>query len=197
MLKGERTRETILREAVDLASVVGLNGVTIGSLAGHTGLSKSGLFGHFGSKEQLQVATLEAGVARFIDSVIAPALHRPRGLARLRALFEGWLDWSDDGGPSGGCILVAAAVEFDDQPGPTRDYLVDTQRRWLDFLAGAARLAVDEGQFRRDLDCVQFAHELNAVYLGFHHARRLLRDPDAKQRAWTAYDRLIEDATPA
>jgi AcrR family transcriptional regulator len=195
MQKGDRTRDAILREAVELASVVGLNGVTIGSLAGHTGLSKSGLFGHFGSKEQLQLATLQAGVARFTDSVIAPALQRPRGLARLRALFDAWLAWSDDGGPTGGCILVAAGVEVDDQPGPTRDYLVDTGRRWLDFLAGAARLAIDEGEFRPDLDGVQFAHELNAIYLGFHHARRLLRDPTAKRRAWTAYDRLIEDAT--
>ena len=194
MAKGQETRETILREAVELASVVGLNGVTIGSLAGHTRLSKSGLFGHFGSKEQLQVATLEAGVSRFIDSVIAPALREPTGLPRLRAVFDGWLDWSDDGGPAGGCILVAAAVEVDDQPGPARDYLVETQRRWLDFLAGAARRAVSAGHFRQDLDCVQFAHELNAIYLGFHHARRLLHDPDAKRRAWTAYDRLIEDA---
>lgn len=194
MPKGARTRHTILREAVDLASVVGLQGLTIGSLATHTGLSKSGLFAHFGSKQHLQLATLEAVTERFREVVIRPALTRPRGLARIRALFENWLNWNDQAGPRGGCLFAQAAAELDDQPGPAREYVASAQRQWLEFLAGAARRAIATGEFRRTLDCVQFTHDLNAIYLGFHQARRLLRDPLARTRARRAFHRLLEDA---
>ena len=130
MGKGAQTRETILNEAVDLASVAGLDGVTIGTLATHTGLSKSGLFAHFGSKENLQVETLRAAAERFTDLVVSPALQEPAGTPRVRALFNKWLEWSGSHhGQHGGCLFVASAVEIDDQEGPARDFLVEKQRQ--------------------------------------------------------------------
>lgn len=195
MTKGEQTRETVLQRAVDRASVVGLNGLTIGDLAAHAGMSKSGLFRHFGSKEALQIAVLQTGVDRFVESVVRPALRKPRGVQRIRALFDGWMKWSDTRGPEGGCLFVAAAIELDDQPGPARDYLVETQREWLATLERSAELAVEAGAFRSDLDPAQFAHELYGVYLGYHMTNRLFRDPRAKTRARASFSRLLEDAT--
>lgn len=193
--KGERTREAILEQAADLASLVGLHGLTIGTLARHTGMSKSGLFQHFGSKEQLQVETLRAGVDRFIEQVVRPALQTPRGTARVRALFEAWLEWAASQGLPGGCLFVAASIELDDQPGPARDYLVDHQTKWLDLIASTAEKAVAAADFRRDLDAHQFAYEFNAMLLSFHQANRLLRDSAAARRARTMFERLLADAS--
>lgn len=192
--KGDRTREAILRQAADLASLVGLHGLTIGTLARHAGMSKSGLFQHFGSKEQLQVETLRAGVDRFVEQVIRPALKAARGTARVRALFDRWLEWATDEGLAGGCLFVAASIELDDQPGPARDYLVEHQTMWLELIGVTARKAVEAGEFRTDLDEAQFAYELNAVLLSFHQANRLMRDPAAPDRARTMFERLLADA---
>jgi AcrR family transcriptional regulator len=176
---------------------MGLNGLSIGALAAHTGMSKSGLFRHFGSKEELQVATLKAGVDRFMDVVVRPALRAPRGVARVRALFTRWLDWETEKGLEGGCLFIAASIELDDQPGAARDYLVTTQGEWLGFLAESARRAVEVGDFRPDLDVAQFAHEFNAIFLGFHQAHRLMQDPVAARRARRQFDRLLQDASHA
>jgi len=192
--KGERTRAAILDEAADLASLVGLNGLSVGTLADHTGMSKSGLFRHFGSKESLQTATLKEGVDRFIDVAVRPALKAARGETRVRALFERWLDWATTKGLSGGCLFIAASIELDDQPGPARDYLVRTQREWLEVIARTARFAVQTGDFRSDLDVQQFAHEFNSILLGFHQASRLLRDPKAARRAEAHFTRLLADS---
>lgn len=197
MSKGETTRDAILDQAANLASIMGLHGLTIGTLAAHTGMSKSGLFRHFGSKEELQVATLKAGVERFMEVVVRPALKAPRGLARVRALFDGWLVWETERGLEGGCLFIAASIELDDQPGAARDYLVTSQAEWLAFLATAARKAIENGDFRPDLDTAQFAHEFNCVFLGFHQAYRLMRDPQAALRARHQFDRLLEDAAHA
>jgi len=194
MQKGERTREAILKEAVDLATVVGLNGLTIGTLASHTELSKSGLFQHFGSKEALQLATLEHGVRLFEEQVVKPALQRPRGVERVKALFDSWMGWSDHAGGKGGCLFVTASVELDDREGEPRDFLVRTQQNWLNLLERTATHGVEAGVFRSDLDCMQFAHEVNAICLGYHQAKRLMRDKDSELRAQRALDRLIEDA---
>jgi AcrR family transcriptional regulator len=197
MTKGDTTRSAILAEAANLASITGLNGLTIGTLAAHTGMSKSGLFRHFGSKEDLQVATLKAGVDRFMDLVVRPALRAPRGVTRVRELFSRWLDWEAEKGLEGGCLFIAASIELDDQPGAARDYLVTTQGEWLAFLAEAARRAVEVGDFRPDLDVAQFAHEFNAIFLGFHQAHRLMRDPKASRRAHRQFERLLQDASHA
>lgn len=197
MTKGTDTRTTILDEAANLASINGLNGLTIGTLAAHTGMSKSGLFRHFGSKEDLQVATLRAGVDRFTETVIRPALKAPRGQARVRALFDRWLEWGTGHGFAGGCIFIPASFELDDQPGAARDYLVTTQQEWLDLLATTARKAVEAGDFRSDLDTAQFAHEFNTILLGFNQAHRLMHDPESAERALSQYERLVKDAIHA
>ncbi|HXI20661.1 MAG TPA: hypothetical protein VNH46_06230, partial [Gemmatimonadales bacterium] len=121
MSKGLETRDTILHHATQLASKVGLCGLTIGTLAEDLALSKSGLFAHIGSKEQLQILVLERAAHDFIEAVVRPALREPRGEPRIRALFERWLAWDRDGLLPGGCVFVAAASELDDRPGPVRD----------------------------------------------------------------------------
>lgn len=195
MGRGAETKERIVDQAVRLASRDGLDGLSIGGLATELGLSKSGLFAHFGSKEELQLQVLQAAVERFKEVVVRPGLAAPRGEPRIRAFFERWLDW-DAGAMPGGCILVAAEVEFDDRPGPQREFLVGAKRDWFDTLAKAARLAVEEGHFRPDLDPRQFAFELYGIILGYHNAKRLLQDPQAPRRARAAYDRLVASVRP-
>jgi AcrR family transcriptional regulator len=194
MGKGELTRRSILDHAVGLASQVGLEGLTIGRLSDELELSKSGLFAHFRSKEALQVDVLRHAGERFVAAVVRPALKAPRGEPRLQALFDGWLEWARGRAMPGGCLFVAAATEFDDKAGPVRDQLVRSQREWLDFMAGAVRLAVEQGHFRRDTDTVQFAHDLYGVMLAWNHAARLLRDPKAERRARAAFDNLLAAA---
>jgi len=191
MRKGELTRQAILERAVRLASRVGLQGLTIGGLAEELQLSKSGLFAHFRSKALLEVEVLEAATTLFTAVVIRPALARPRGEPRLRALFERWLDWARSAAHEGGCIFVAAAAELDDTPGPARDTLVQGQKDWLDCLAQTARTAISEGHFRPDADVEQFASELHGVMLACHHASRLMRDPKAEERARRAFESLL------
>ncbi len=193
MGKGELTRQAILDQAVGLATRVGLGGLTIGRLADDLELSKSGLFAHFRSKEALQVQVLEAASARFVDAVIKPAMAERRGEPRLRALFDRWLDWSTLHSP-GGCLFVAASIELDDQPGAPRQRLVELQKDWFEVLAGAVRIAVSEGHFREDVDPQQFAHDLYGVALAYHHAARLLRDPEARKRAEKGFESLVRSA---
>ncbi|MFP3941322.1 MAG: TetR/AcrR family transcriptional regulator [Thermoanaerobaculia bacterium] len=191
MMKGDTTRATILERAFATASRLGLEGLTIGGLAEEVGLSKSGLFAHFRSKEELQLQVLETAVGRFVETVVAPALKEPRGEPRVRALFERWMEWETAEFQPGGCIFIATANELDDRPGPLRDRLVGYQRDWLDVLATAARIAVEEGHFRPGLDVEQFAYDLYAVILAFHHFSRLLRDPAAEERARSSFDDLL------
>ena len=196
MRKGELTRNTILDRAVRLASEVGLSGLTIGRLASDLELSKSGLFAHFQSKETLQLQVLGRASHIFVQIVVRPALAAPRGEPRIRALFDRWLEWTRTAALPGGCLFVTAAVELDDRPGPARDRLVALQKEWLELLVNVARTGVSEGQFREDLDLEQFAHDLYAVMLGYHHAARLLRDPKAGERARAGFELLREAARP-
>jgi AcrR family transcriptional regulator len=194
MHKGELTRTSILERAVSMASVVGFEGISIGRLATEAGMSKSGLFGHFGSKEALQHAILEFVIEDFRINVIGPALRESTGEAKLRSLFSRWLEWTGQERLTGGCPLVTASVELDDQPGPLRDFLVEQQEAWLDCIRRMAQKSVAEGRFRDGLDTRQFAFEFHGIGLAFNFARRLLKDPNAPQRAKNAFDRLIESA---
>ena len=190
MGKGEETRQAIVDQALELVSTVGLDKLTIGALAGATGMSKSGLFAHFNSKEQLQIQVLAEARQRFVEIVIAPALQKPRGEARLRAIFESTMkQWEDE--LPGGCIFHAVSAELDDQPGPARDYLVETQRDYADTLRRAAEIAIEEGQFRKDLDLDQFVFELGSITAAYHHFGRLLGDPEADQRARNMFEGLL------
>lgn len=194
MSKGQATRNTILEVALARASKVGLGALSIGELAKEVGLSKSGLFAHFASKEDLQIEVVRKAMATFVELVLSPALKKPRGEPRVRALFENWFYWSRASELPGGCFFIAASSEFDDQPGPLRDLLLASQKDWLGVLAQAARVAVEEGHFRKDLDTEQFAWQLDAFVLGYHHSARLLQSKDAEKRAQNAFESLIRAA---
>jgi AcrR family transcriptional regulator len=191
--KGGRTRTAILEQAIQMASVVGLDGLSIGGLAERMHLSKSGLFAHFGSKDALQLAILQTGFERFRELVVVDALGLPRGVATVRALFDGWVRWSHER-LDGGCLFVTASVELDDRPGPVREFLVGAYQQWYAVLGNAAKRAIAEGDFRPDLDCAQFVHDINSIMLGFNQADRLFHDPDAERRAQRALERLLEYA---
>ncbi len=196
--KGEQTRAAILDEALKIASRLGLEGLTIGSLAGATGMSKSGLFAHFGSREDLQLAVLEHAAQRFGNTVLMPVLGIERGLPRMRALFERWLEWTIAAGLPGGCIMISAANEYDDRPGPIRDAVIANQRRGLAVTEKAVRLAIEEGHLKPGTDPEQIAFELLGIVLATHNHRRLLGDKEARKRALTAFDELIaRHAAPA
>jgi AcrR family transcriptional regulator len=192
--KGDETRSLILDQALAQASEVGLEALSIGGLARDMGLSKSGLFGHFESKENLQLEILEMAAERFVQQVIAPALKEPRGIPRVRALFESWLAWERSPSMPGGCVFMAVANELDDRPGPVRDRLVAYQRDMIEALVTAAGIAVSERHFRPDADPRQFAYDLYSIVLAYHHFSRLMDDPDAEARARRAFATLLEHA---
>lgn len=191
MGKGEQTRAAILEAALLQASESGFESLTIGALAERTGLSKSGLFAHFGSREELQLAAIESAAQRFVEAVFRPALRAPRGLPRLRALFERWLTWASRSGLTHGCPMQAAAVEFDDRPGPVRDAVQGHFRRLDRELARAVGLAVEQGHLRPDIDVAQFVFELMGIVLSYHHYARLMQQAHAEEHAHQALERLI------
>jgi len=194
MSKGDATRERILDRAFRIATRDGLDGLSIGMLASELGMSKSGLFAHFGSKEDLQIAVLSAASQRFEEFVWRPAIKAPRGEPRVRKLLERWMLWINQPSMPGGCVFVAAAAELDDKDGRPRDFLVGEQRKLCAALAKAARLAIEAGHFRSDLDCDQFAFDAHSLVLGYNYQRRLMRDPKAEARARRAIERLLAQA---
>lgn len=193
MGKGEQTRQAILDEAFSMASRIGVGALSIGVLAERTRMSKSGLFAHFGSKEELQLAVLRESQARFAEVVLRPALRLPRGLGRLRAMVINWLDWTRAVNLPGGCVINAAALEFDDQPGPLRDEVKNSLLALRRTLAETVAKAVETGELRPDIDIEQFVFELNGIYQATQQNRRLFSDPDADRRALAAFDRLVRD----
>ena len=194
MPKGAETRRTILDHALQVATKEGLEGLTIGRLAQDLQLSKSGLFAHFRGKEELLLQVLETARTRFIEQVVKPGLAAARGEPRVRALFEAWLAWERSSALPGGCPFIAAAVELDDRPGPARDFIVQSQRDWLDVIANSVRTGIQEGQFHSDFDAEQFAYELHGTMLSYHHVARLLRDPRAEARVRRAFESLLDRA---
>ena len=194
MSKGTETRHAILDRAVALSSRIGLCGLTLGTLATKLDMSKSGLFAHFASKENLQLQVLERATEQFLTDVIRPAFKAPRGEPRVRQLFENWIRWAEARKIPGGCPWVQYAAEMDDQPGPVRDLLVEHQNGWMEILAECVRRAVAEGHFRQDLDCEQFAYELQSLMLGWHHAARLLGDPGSETKARQGFENLLKNA---
>lgn len=189
--KGAQTKAAILDQALAIASRLGLEGLTIGSLADATGMSKSGLFAHFGSREDLQLEVLEHAAQRYGERVFVPALKIERGLPRLRALFEHWIDWTLSSGLPGGCLMISAAAEYDDRPGPIRDAVIANQHRGNAITRKAVRLAIEEGHLRADTDPEQIAFEMLGIVLAAHNHRRLLGDKEGRKRALTAFDQLV------
>jgi AcrR family transcriptional regulator len=177
-------RDAILERAVEVASEEGLEGLTIGRLSSELGLSKSGLFGHFGSKEELQLAAVDAASAIFVREVIEPALAEPDGAPRLRAYCESWVGYLERKVFSGGCFFAAASTEFDGRPGPVRDKLRDGQAAWLAELAKQAALAGAD-------DPEQLVFEVSSLVQGANAAYQLFEDEDAFDRARRAIERIL------
>jgi AcrR family transcriptional regulator len=171
---GTRTRQAILEEAAKLATIEGLGGLSIGRLAEAVGMSKSGLFAHFGSKEGLQLATIEAATAIFVDDVIAPADAAQSGLERLRLMTEGYLRYVEAATFPGGCFFASLAMEVDTHPGPVRDLSVEVFDDWLGRLAAAVRQAQAEGAIEGSEGPEQLAFELEAL-LFLANARWVIR----------------------
>jgi len=160
---GARTVEAILHSAANLASKEGLESLTIGTLAERLGMSKSGLFGHFGSKEELQLATIEAAADRVTNVVIAPAFKAPRGIARLAAACDKLIEYQAKPEFPGGCFFNMTRAEFHARPGPVRDAIVERKRYWRQLLARLAIEAQTRGELDKDVDPSQLAFELEAV----------------------------------
>src|SRR5512140_2559631 len=164
--KGILTRQAILQEAMDLASVNGLEGLTIGSLAVATGMSKSGLFAHFGSKEELQLATVESARQRFVNEVFRPALKAKRGYPRLVGICRSWLDYVERDVFPGGCFFAAASFEVDSRSGPVRDAIARMMDDWIRAIEKAVALAQKEGHLDRSIEPAQLSFEINALFFG-------------------------------
>ncbi|HEY4079143.1 MAG TPA: TetR/AcrR family transcriptional regulator [Burkholderiaceae bacterium] len=190
MQKGQQTRAAILEAALGLASHMGLEGLSIGALADVTKMSKSGVFAHFGSREELQIAVVTEYHAKFEEEVFFTAIREPRGLQRLRAMFENWVRRVSVEVDSG-CIYISGAVEFDDRPGPVRDALVDMVKAWHGALHKAMTLSREMGHLRADADLEQILFELHGLILSLHHDARFMRRPGALARAGVGFDRTI------
>jgi len=188
--KGQQTRAAILDAALSLAAPVGLDGLSIGAIAEVLGMSKSGVFAHFGSREDLQIAVVREYHRRFERDVFYPALKQPRGLPRLRALFDLWMHQTALEIDSG-CVYISGAVEFDDRPGPVRDELAQTVNTWQAAMRRAVQIAVAEGHLRPEADPHQIAFEIHGLILALHYDARFLRNPQGLQHARQGFENLL------
>jgi AcrR family transcriptional regulator len=189
--RGDVSRQAVMTVAVDLASVSGLDGLSIGGLAAAVDRSKGGIAGLFGSKEELQLATVAAASEIFRRTVIAPALGAPAGLTRLRALIDAWLDYSEGRVFAGGCFFAAAAAEYRSRPGVVRDAVAAQASRWHEFIAEAVTRSVATGELAAGVDATQTAFEITALLDAANDASLLFdtREPYGRSRA--AIDALL------
>jgi AcrR family transcriptional regulator len=196
-VRGDRTRRAILTAAVNVASVEGLEGLSIGRLASELEMSKSGLFAHFGSKEELQISTVRAAAAIFAHRVIVPAQEQfEPGIARLQGMLDNWLDYMERGTFAGGCFFAAATIEMDGRPGPVRDSVAEQMTRWGSALADYAREAIERGELREDTDPEQLAFELDALGTAVNSGWQLHENDKVFERGHRAIRRRLEaDAT--
>ncbi|MFI1972166.1 TetR/AcrR family transcriptional regulator [Streptomyces cinnamoneus] len=195
--EARRTRERIIERSVAIASVEGLEGLTIGRLATDLGMSKAGVLGHFGTKETLQLAALEGASAVFSRAVWEPAADAAPGLTRLRAVCEAWITYleRERGAFPGGCFFTTAAVEFDARGGPVRDAVARRYTIWRRRLVHELRLAVETGELPPGTDPEQTAFELIGLYMGLNQAIQLFADPTAADRTRRALARLLHTGT--
>ena len=193
---GERTRAAILDTAVRLATVDGLDGLSIGRLATATDVSKSGVYAHFGSKQELQLATIDTARELFIDAVVAPELGAS-GIARLRGLCHSFLTYVENRTLPGGCFFAAAAAELGGRPGPLQQRVAANQRDWMRLLTAAAEEARAAGQLPSGTDVDILVFELNALVVAANTAFILHDDPAVIVRARAAVDRVLAAAERA
>jgi AcrR family transcriptional regulator len=189
-LKGQQTKAAIVHAALNLATHIGLEGLSIGALAERMQMSKSGVFAHFGSREELQVSVVREYHARFEEEVFYPAMKADRGLPRLRALFGHWIARTaieiDQG-----CIYISGAIEFEDRDGPVRDALVTSMTLWLNALKRAVAQAKATGELTPDTDEAQVTFEIHGLILTLHYQARFMRSADALARAQTSFEHIL------
>ena len=196
--KGARTRDAILRTAAAIASVEGLERLTLGRLASELQMSKSGLYAHFRSKVALQLATIEAAREAFMVEVAIPAMSAPEGLRRLRALCEGYFSHLEREVFPGGCFFATVQAELNACEGPVRDRVSELGEMWLERLEAQVRAAQELGELSRSIDAAQLAFELGAIMFTASSTRLLFPGLDILGRARTALrDRLEREARPS
>jgi len=189
--KGEQTRAGIVDVALAMAARVGLEGLSIGTLADAVGKSKSGVFAHFGSREDLQIAVVREYYRRFEAEVFQPAMREPRGLPRVRALFENWMRHTSAELDSG-CIFISGAIEFDDRPGPVRDALAEAVDAWIDAMTRAVAQACEEKHLDAGADPSQIAFEIHALILALHYEARFMRRAGSVVRARQGFVNILQ-----
>jgi AcrR family transcriptional regulator len=185
------TRTAVTQAAVDRASVEGLEGLTIGGLAGEMEMRKSSVFSLFGSKHELQLATLEAAVDQFTDEVWGPVADEPAGLRRLLALCDSWLGYHERESLPGGCFLTTASIEYDARPGRMRDAVARTMDRWLGVIEREVETAIEAGELPADIDAADVAFQLNALAAAASYGFQLSRDPEVFARARRSMRRAL------
>ncbi|HEY4810936.1 MAG TPA: TetR/AcrR family transcriptional regulator [Solirubrobacteraceae bacterium] len=193
--RGMRSRAAVLERSVQLASRDGLEGLTIGALAADLGVHKSSVHTLFGSKEDLQLATLAAARAILIEHVIAPALSSDVGLPRLQAIGEAWWDYLGADVFAGGCFLCAASAEMDGRPGSVRDAVEAVMREWIEVLEANIEAAIAAGALRADVDSSAAAFRLNALGMAANWQRQLMNDPSGIKHACTSWHEELERLT--
>jgi AcrR family transcriptional regulator len=196
LTKGERTRQGILETAAKLATEEGLGSLSIGRLAEATEMSKSGLFAHFGSKEELQVATVDYAASVVVAKVIAPAREAPRGLARVWALCDHKLDYVERQVFPGGCFFAATSVEFNNRPGPVRDRIEEMVRSWRSYLEHAVEQAQEAGELETSVSAREIAFQIDAFAETANSQYQLLRDPEVFADARRAIKDRLESLRP-
>ena len=188
--KGQQTKTAIVDAALQLATQVGLEGLSIGALAEVIHMSKSGVFAHFGSREELQISVIREYFRQFEQEVFQPVLKLPRGLPRVEALFSNWMKRVAVEIHSG-CIFISGAVEFDDRPGAVRDALASSVKTWLDAMYRAVLQAQHEGHLASDADGQQIAFEIHGLILALHYEARFLKNPGSIVRAHTGFSHIL------
>lgn len=188
--KGQQTKAAIVDAALGLAAQIGLEGLSIGAVAELMQMSKSGVFAHFGSREELQISVIREYHARFEAEVFAQAMRAPRGLPRLRELFDRWMQRTSDEIVSG-CIYISGAVEFDDRPGPVREALVESVQIWLSAMRRSITACKAEGHLPREADEAQMLSEIHGLILALHYEARFLQMPGAEQRAHRGFANIL------
>src|ERR1700746_996965 len=193
--RASKTRKEILRTSMDIASAEGLEGLSIGRLATELQRSKTGIFAHFGSKEQLQLDTVDAAKDVFLEQVVQPALAHPRGIPRLRAMLENWIGYVERIVFRGGCFFAAASAEFDSRPGAVPDEIGSLTKAWLIALQDEIAFARSAKQVKADVDPVQVAFELHAYVQEANWAFKLFNDKSAFSHARQAIARCIDSSS--
>jgi AcrR family transcriptional regulator len=194
--KGQRTRNSILEVAAALATEEGLDPLSIGRLAEASGMSKSGLFAHFGSKEELQLATVDHAAALFIAEVIDPARSAPKGLARIWSLCDHMIGYSERQVFPGGCFFAATSFEFNNRPGPVRDRIESMIRSWLSYLEHAVEQAQEIGELDPGANAREVSFQLDAFAQASNAQYQLFRDPQVFGDARRAIQERLESLRP-